>query len=132
MRSTSRPVSADVARSVATILVSLCGVVVTMFCLSAVWSVRADGTAKTHTVVMQEMRFSPPTLRIQQGDTIVFRNDDLVPHTATAKQHEVFDSGIIPPGESWTFAPKFHATVPYVCTFHPMMEGRIEVTSRQP
>jgi plastocyanin len=98
-----------------------------MLCLSMVWPVLANAAGRTHVVVMEGMKFSPPTLRIQKGDTVVFKNNDLVPHTATAKERGVFDSGIIKPGESWTLAPTFHATVPYVCTFHPMMEGRIEV-----
>jgi plastocyanin len=127
MRSTCKPASADIGRGAATIAASFCGVLVTMLCLSAAWPVLANVAARTHTVAMEGMKFSPATLRIQPGDTIIFKNNDLVPHTATAKQREVFDSGIIKPGESWTFVPKFHAPVTYVCTFHPMMEGRIEV-----
>jgi plastocyanin len=117
-------------RGAATIAASFCGIVVTMLYLSAAWPVLANVAARTHTVAIEQMKFSPATLRIQLGDTIVFKNNDLVPHTATAKQREVFDSGIIKPGESWTFVPKLHATVPYGCTFHPMMEGRIEVAAQ--
>ena len=127
MRNTCKPASADIGSGAATIAASFCGVLVTMLCLSAAWPVRANVAARTHTVVMEGMKFSPATLRIQPGDTIVFKNNDLVPHTATAKQRGVFDSGLIKPGESWTFVPEFHARVPYMCTFHPMMEGRIEV-----
>jgi plastocyanin len=129
MRNTCKPACADVGRGAATIVASFCGVLVTMLCLSAAWPLFAKVAARTHTVVMEGMKFSPATLRIQLGDTIIFKNNDLVPHTATAKQREVFDSGTIKPGESWTFLPKFHTTVPYVCTFHPMMEGRIEVAA---
>jgi plastocyanin len=127
MRNTCKPASADIGSGAATIAASFCGVLVTMLCLSAAWPVRANVAARTHTVVMEGMKFSPATLRIQPGDTIVFKNNDLVPHTATAKQRGGFDSGLIKPGESWTFVPEFHARVPYMCTFHPMMEGRIEV-----
>jgi plastocyanin len=127
MRNTSEPASADIGRGGATVAVPFCGLLMIMLCLSSAWPVLAKVAARTHTVAMEGMKFSPATLRIRPGDTIVFKNNDLVPHTATAKQREVFDSGIIKPGESWTFVPKFHATVPYVCTFHPMMGGRIEV-----
>jgi plastocyanin len=91
------------------------------------WPVSATLAVRTHTVLIEGMQFSPPTIRIQPGDTIVFKNRDLVPHTATAKQRDGFDSGIINPGESWVLVPPVHAAVPYVCTFHPMMQGRIEV-----
>jgi plastocyanin len=127
MRNTCKLASVDVGCGAATIVASFCGVFVTMLCLLAAWPVLANVAARTHTVVMEGMKFSPATLRIQPGDTIIFKNNDLVPHTATAKQREVFDSGIIKPGESWTFVPKFHAPVTYVCTFHPMMEGCIQV-----
>jgi plastocyanin len=127
MQNTFKPASANLRCGVATIAVSFCGVLVTMLCLSAVWPVLANAAGRTHLVVMEGMKFSPPTLRIQSGDTVVFKNNDLVPHTATAKKRGVFDSGIITPGESWTLAPTFQATVSYVCTFHPMMEGRIEM-----
>src|SRR5688572_2433346 len=127
MRNTFKPASADIGRGAATITASVCGVLVTMLWLWAAWPVLANVTSRTRIVTMEGMKFSPATLKIQSGDTIEFKNNDLVPHTATAKRREVFDSGIIKPGESWTFAPKFHGTVAYVCTFHPMMEGRIEI-----
>jgi plastocyanin len=120
------PASANAAegRTVPAIVVA---VLVTALCLFGVWPAVATVAGRTHTVVMEGMKFSPPTLRIRYGDTVVFRNNDLVPHTATAKQRDGFDSGIIKPGESWTFVPKVHATMPYVCVFHPTMEGRIEM-----
>src|SRR5688572_1947929 len=95
MRNTSKPACADIRSGVATIAASFCGVLVTMVCLSAAWPVLAHAAARTHTVTMEGMTFSPAVLRIQSGDTVVFKNNDLVPHTATAKQREVFDSGII-------------------------------------
>ena len=111
----------------ASIAFVLCGTVVTVLCLFAVWPASAAVAGRTYTVIMKGMKFSPSTLRVQKGDTIVFKNSDLVPHTATAKQGRVFDSGMIKPGESWTFVPTSRASVPYSCTFHPMMEGRIEI-----
>jgi plastocyanin len=128
MPNTFKRASADFCRGATTIAVAFSGVLATVLFLLAMWpAALASVAGRTHTVAMEGMKFSPSTLRIQAGDTIVFKNNDLVPHTATAKQREVFDSGIINPGESWTFVPKFHAAVPYVCTFHPMMEGRIEM-----
>ena len=115
MQNTFKPASANYRRGPATIVVSLCGVLVTMLCLSAVWPVLANEAGRSHLVVMEGMKFSPPTLRIRNRDTVVFKNNDLVPHTATAKERGVFDSGSIKPGESWTLAPTFRAIVPYVC-----------------
>lgn len=126
MPNISNPASVNTAGARANLTIVVAALV-TVLSLFGVWPVLATAPGRTHTVVMEGMRFSPSTLRIQRGDTIVFKNNDLVPHTATAKQRDGFDSGIIKPGESWSFVPQVHATMPYVCIFHPMMEGRIEM-----
>ena len=38
----------------------------------------------THYVVIEQMRFNPPTLTVQRGDRIQWVNKDLVAHTASA------------------------------------------------
>ena len=120
------PVFASTAAGRASLTIVVASLLMAL-CLSGVWPALASVAGRTHTVVMEGMRFSPHALRIQPGDTIVFKNNDLVPHTATAKHPDVFDSGMIKPGESWMLVPKFRTAVPYVCTFHPTMEGRIEI-----
>jgi plastocyanin len=90
------------------------------------WQAAANGTSRVHTVTMEGMKFVPSTVWIRPGDHIVFKNNDLVPHTATAKQEGGFDSGVVKPGESWTFTPQRTGRFNYVCLFHPMMEGKIE------
>ena len=127
MQSTFKPASGELRRVRASIAAAFCGVLAGALCFFSAGPVSASVAGRTHTVVMEGMKFSPSTLRIQPGDTVVFKNNDLVPHTATAKQGGAFDSGIIKPGGSWTFAPQFQTTVPYVCSFHPMMEGSIKV-----
>lgn len=85
----------------------------------------ADATAQTHTVVIEGFKFHPATLTVHRGDRIVWRNKDLVPHTATS--HGVFDSRSIAPGSSWTYVARKVGTLPYVCTFHPTMQGSLAV-----
>ena len=85
----------------------------------------ADAAAQTHTVVIEGFKFSPPALTVHSGDRIVWRNKDLVPHTATS--HGVFDSRSIASGSSWTFVARKVGTLPYVCTFHPTMQGSLTV-----
>jgi plastocyanin len=75
-------------------------------------------------VSMRNMQFSPKTIRVRKGTVVEWKNDDIVPHTATSVS---FDSGSLSPGKSWqhTFneAGQFH----YVCTFHPTMTGVVIV-----
>lgn len=87
----------------------------------------AAADAPPHVVSMENMKFSPDVLRVRVGDRIEFRNADLVPHTATAKGSEAFDSGLIKPGETWSFVPARAGKFDYSCTFHPPMLGTVIV-----
>ena len=94
--------------------------------LAGVWgSSTAQAAPQTHTVVIDNMRFTPDTLTLRRGDRVVWRNNDLVPHTATAAK--VFDSGSIAPGQSWSTVVRKTGTLPYVCSFHPGMKATLQV-----
>ena len=84
----------------------------------------ARSRPKTHTVIMQNMEFRPKTVTVKSGDSIVWVNKDLVPHTATT---DSFDSLTIPPGKSWTSIAQAKGDFPYGCTFHPTMRGTLRV-----
>lgn len=84
----------------------------------------------THTVTIQAMRFEPERLAIKAGDTVVWINTDLVPHTATA-QGGGFNSASIDAGKSWQFTPAAPGTVDYVCSFHPSMKATLAVKEEQ-
>lgn len=87
----------------------------------------AAGETRTHIVRIEGMRFFPEVVRINAGDRVVFQNKDILPHTATAKDGKVFDSGLIKPGESWTVQPSGDRPIHYVCLYHPTMAGQIIV-----
>ena len=94
--------------------------------LVGIWgSSAAQAAPQTHTVVIDNMRFTPDTLTLQSGDRVVWQNKDLVPHTATAAK--VFDSGSIGPGQSWSTVVRTSGTLPYVCSFHPGMKAMLKV-----
>ena len=77
-------------------------VAVAVTVIVCVIGLRADERPKpkTHTVTMENMRFQPESLTVARGDTVVWVNRDLVPHTATSKAGG-FDSQIIQAEESW-------------------------------
>jgi len=81
--------------------------------------------AREHTIVIEGMQFKPAALTVRRGDRVVWRNQDLVPHTATAAQ--VFDSRTIEPGAAWTYTAGKSGSLGYVCTFHPGMKGTLTV-----
>jgi plastocyanin len=81
---------------------------------------------KTHTVTIDGMRFQPERLTVAEGDTVVWINKDLVPHTATSEAGH-FDSQIIQTEKSWKFSAEKKGEFPYVCTFHPTMKASLVV-----
>jgi plastocyanin len=85
---------------------------------------KAGGTS----VSAQDNSFSPGTLEVRVGDTVTFTNDGGVDHTVTATSGAKFDSGSLAPGATFKFTAVKAGTVSYVCTFHPGMQGTIEVS----
>ncbi|HKU67211.1 MAG TPA: cupredoxin family copper-binding protein [Candidatus Baltobacteraceae bacterium] len=83
--------------------------------------------AQPQTVVhMSDYAFKPQMLTVQPGDTVVFQNDDDVTHNVTA---DAFKSGDIAGGKSWKYTFTKSGVYPYVCTYHPGMQGTITVPS---
>jgi plastocyanin len=75
-------------------------------------------------VSMQNMQFYPQTLKVKKGTVLEWKNDDLVPHTATSAS---FDSGSLGPGKSWRHTFTEAGQFRYACTFHPTMTGVVIV-----
>ena len=86
---------------------------------------RAADPAVT-TVTIDGFAFKPDVVTVKAGATIVWRNTDPVPHTATAKEAGL-DSGAIPANASYRFVAKKKGRFAYECTFHPIMKGEIVV-----
>lgn len=98
-----------------------------MFALNTINSKAKTKSAakfKTHTINISGSAFSTRTLTIRAGDTVIWRNKDIVPHTATGKG---FDSGNLKSGASWSFVFKEKGNYSYICTYHPTMKGTIIV-----
>jgi plastocyanin len=81
---------------------------------------------KTHTVTIEGMQFLPDVLTVSRGDTIVWVNRDLVPHTATSKAGG-FDSKTIGADESWKYVAVTKGDFAYICTLHPAMKATLRV-----
>lgn len=79
-----------------------------------------------HVVLMQNMGFQPAELTVNRGDTIVWKNEDIVPHSATARDTS-WDSKAIDAGSSWRLVVEKPGRHEYYCVFHPTMRGTIDV-----
>jgi len=80
------------------------------------------------TIQIRDYAFSPASLQVKVGATITVTNADEVAHTLTAKDKS-FDTGRLEPGKSATITLRTAGTFAYLCSFHPYMQGSIQVTS---
>ena len=88
----------------------------------------AEAAPRVHTVLIEGMRFQPEGLTVATGDTVVWINRDLVPHTATSASGR-FDSNEIAPGETWTYTFRATGEFGYICAYHPLMKAVLRVRS---
>lgn len=107
----------DAARALLTLCAGALALVVTA-------GEAAGGTV--HTVTIDSFGFKPPSVTVQQGDTVEWRNTDPVPHTATGKEAGL-DSGDIPANGSYRFVARKKGRFAYICTLHPIMKGELVV-----
>ncbi len=92
-----------------------------------VLSLATSAAAETHVVEMRGFEFFPAEVNVAIGDTIVWVNKDVVPHTATAGDG-AWDSGLMETGDEFSLVVEDTVNVgDYVCTFHPTMVGVISV-----
>jgi plastocyanin len=117
-------------------------VLVTTAVLVNIYSAYAQQETKASIVsgapMMGDKAFSPNPIQTKVGDTIIWTNNDSVPHTVTSgtgpndpNMGKDFDVGIstpISPGS--TFSHKFTTAgeFPYFCQIHPTMVGNVIVS----
>jgi plastocyanin len=89
-------------------------------------------TVAEYTVTIEDFVFDPEDLKISIGDTVVWRNDGSVNHTASRDEAPAFDTGMIPPATSSgpiRFSAASAGALKYFCRPHKtMMQATITVT----
>lgn len=101
------------------------------------WAVLLLGVAlgsgpqpRAHTVEIRGMGFDPAVLSVSPGDTVIWINRDIVPHTATAVQRAEWDTGLLQQGQSGRIVATVGDTIRYVCGLHPTMRGTLVIRER--
>jgi plastocyanin len=80
-----------------------------------------------HELDMRALGYQPVWASARTGDTLVWTNHDLVPHTVT-EVAGAWDSGPVAPGASWRLVLESgRDTVAYACIYHPTMTGSVVV-----
>jgi plastocyanin len=87
----------------------------------------AEAAADSVTVEIAGFAYSPDVVTIPVGGSITWVNADSAPHTATAMDRDVLQSGTLNQGESFTQTFDTPGTYEYFCEFHANMKGTIVV-----
>jgi len=85
----------------------------------------------TGNILIQNLQFTPNQLTVSQGTTVTWTNQEqTIVHTTTSDSQnaaEVWDSGNISPGQSFSHIFNTPGTYTYHCKIHPAMTGTIIV-----
>jgi plastocyanin len=87
----------------------------------------SEAAADAVMVDIKDLAYTPATVEVPVGGTVTWTNNDTVPHTVTAQDRALLQSGTLDPGA--TFSQTFDApgTIDYFCEFHANMKGTIVV-----
>jgi plastocyanin len=98
---------------------------------AAVLLVSQSASAAVVTVSVVDGAFQPRTSRVRLADTVEwgFAVTNSAQHTSTDNSGlGLWDSGLRPPGSTFSFRFAVSGTFPYRCTLHAEMVGQIQVT----
>lgn len=79
-----------------------------------------------YTIVLDKMKFGPVPAELHAGDTIIWQNNDIFRHSATARDKS-FDVDL-PPKTEVRMAVDVSGTMGFFCKFHPGMTGTLFVS----
>jgi plastocyanin len=77
-------------------------------------------------VSIDNFTFSPQSLTVKSGTTVVWANADDIPHTL-ASTTKLFKSQALDAGDKFSFTFSVPGTYQYFCSLHPHMVGTIVV-----
>lgn len=87
-------------------------------------SVNTSGTAQNSNVTIKNFAFSPATITVKAGTTVVWTNEDSATHTVNSA---TFNSGNLGTGQTFSQTFSTPGTFNYSCGIHPSMKGVVIV-----
>ncbi|GLZ33133.1 copper-binding protein [Lentzea sp. NBRC 105346] len=121
------------------VLVAALGIAGTALCLSAVGSSPAatpavdlaaqQQAAASKSVEIMNYAYSPASLTIAAGDTVVWTNHDSAPHNVVVSDGpEKFTSPTLQQGQTFSYTFSKAGTYSYYCSVHPDMKASVTVS----
>jgi len=92
------------------------------------FSLAAPAVAASHAVSIIDFGYTPASITVQAGDTVVWTNTGQAVHTVSADNGS-FDSGTLLSGRTFAMTFSTAGTFAYHCNVHPSMHGTVVVQS---
>ncbi len=86
----------------------------------------ANPPPSSHVVDIRQLKFQPAELIVAVGDTVVWINRDIIPHTASGRDDD-WSSGELKTNGSWRIVASSQGEQLYYCEYHPNMRASIVV-----
>jgi plastocyanin len=86
----------------------------------------AAPAGKVVEVKVDNFSFSPQTITIAAGTTVIWTNRDDIPHTVVSDD-KVFKSKVLDTDEKFSYTFDKAGNFPYFCSVHPKMTGKVIV-----
>jgi plastocyanin len=83
---------------------------------------------RTFVITISRMHYLALPQGLKVGDTIVWANRDIVPHTATARDHS-FDV-TLQPNQAKRIVIRHAGNIAFYCRYHPAMQGTLTAVVR--
>ena len=80
---------------------------------------------RLRTINITNMKFQPEEIKVRQGDTLIWRNNDIVTHCITEEKGHSWTSSELKKDSTWKMVATSSAD--YFCALHQVMKGRIIV-----
>lgn len=80
-----------------------------------------------HIVEIRGLAFHPAVIAVASGDTVVWINRDIVPHTATATDSTRLHTGNLLLGQQASFVADRPGELHYTCQLHPTMRATLVI-----
>jgi len=94
----------------------------------AATSSQTETVPEEASISIANMTFSPDSLKVRPGASVVVTNKDIAGHSVTSDDGASFDTGIISQNGTVQFtAPLTSGTYTYHCVAHPSMKGTLIV-----
>jgi amicyanin len=91
-----------------------------------IFAVAAPARAADTAVKIANFTFDPPQITVKSGTTVVWTNDDDIPHTVMSTT-KAFKSQALDTSDKFAFTFTAPGTYKYFCSLHPHMTGTIVV-----